>query len=199
MNISQKLAAFGLASVAVFAGTTLVAPFEGRVLETYVDPVGILTACYGHTGPELEHRQFFSEQQCLELFAKDLAKFDRQLLRLSHPVMLTDGEHAAYLSFIYNVGAEAFRASTLRRKLLATDRVGACNELSRWVYADGKKLPGLIRRREAERKVCLEELYDVETTAINRWSISAVYHCVFNYSDSPTRSFPFSGPFRSCD
>ena len=164
MNLSQKLAAFGLATATVIGGATLIAPHESRVLETYLDPAGILTACWGHTGPELKQRQFFSEKQCLELFAKDLGKFDRQLLRLTHPVMLTNSEHAAYLSFIYNVGAENFRTSTLRKKMLAGDRVGACNELPRWVYAKGVKYVGLVKRRNAEREVCLKELINVSTS-----------------------------------
>ncbi len=164
MNLSQKLAGFGLAAAVAFGGATLIAPHEGRVLETYIDPVGVLTACYGHTGTELKPRQFFTEQQCLEMLATDLSRFDRQLLRLTHPVVLTKSEHAAYLSFIYNVGAPAFKTSTLRKKLLAADRHGACHELSRWVYAKGKKLPGLIKRREAERRVCLKELIDVAKT-----------------------------------
>ncbi|WP_220769310.1 lysozyme [Shewanella sp. MBTL60-007] len=164
MNLSQKLAAMGLAAAAAFGGATLVIPHEGQVLGTYVDPVGILTSCYGHTGPELKPNQAFTEQQCLETLADDLSMFDRQLRRLTHPVELTQGEHAAYLSFIYNVGAGAFRTSTLRKKLLAADRVGACNELPRWVYAKGQKLPGLIKRRNAELKVCLKEIANVATT-----------------------------------
>ncbi|PKH62561.1 glycosyl hydrolase [Shewanella sp. Choline-02u-19] len=164
MNLSQKLAGLGLAAAVAFGGAALVIPHEGQVLETYVDPVGILTSCYGHTGPELKPRQTFTDQQCLETLADDLSMFDRQLLRLTYPVELTLGEHAAYLSFIYNVGAEAFRTSTLRKKLLAQERLGACHELPRWVYAKGKKLPGLIKRREAERKVCLKELIDVAKT-----------------------------------
>ncbi|MCL1048924.1 lysozyme [Shewanella abyssi] len=161
MNISQKLMALGLASVVAFGGATLVVPHEGQVLETYIDPAGVLTSCYGHTGPELKPRQFFTERQCLESLADDLSQFDRQLRRLTYPITLTDGEHAAYLSFIYNVGAGAFKDSTLRAKLLAGQRVGACNELPRWVYAKGKKLPGLIKRRESERQICLGELIDV--------------------------------------
>jgi hypothetical protein len=31
---------------------------------------------------------------------------------------------------------------------------GACAELSRWTYAGGKQLPGLVRRRAAERQLC---------------------------------------------
>lgn len=42
MNLSQKLAGFGLAAAVAFGGATLIAPHEGRVLETYIDPVCLL-------------------------------------------------------------------------------------------------------------------------------------------------------------
>lgn len=159
MSLKQRLMAMGLVAGVALAGSQLVAPHEGKVLGTYIDPVGILTACYGHTSKALKESQFFTEQQCLELLATDLINFDRQLLRLTHPIMLTEGEHAAYLSFIYNIGAESFRTSTLRRKLRGDDRVGACNELLKWVYAKGTKLPGLIKRRTHEQQICLKDLY----------------------------------------
>ena len=71
---------------------------------------------------------------------------------------LTQGELDAYTSFAYNVGLGAFQTSTLLRKLKAGDRVGACNELRRWVYAKGRVLPGLVARRAAEEKMCLSGL-----------------------------------------
>nr|WP_276554179.1 lysozyme [Cupriavidus gilardii] len=70
-------------------------------------------------------------------------------------VPLTDGQRTAFVSFTYNVGRGAFCGSTLVRKLNAGDYVGACNELPRWVYAKGVKLPGLVNRREQERALCL--------------------------------------------
>ncbi|MFG0453588.1 lysozyme [Shewanella sp. YQ_9] len=162
------LIAAGL-SGATLTGGVFIAEHEGRVLETYVDPVGILTSCYGHTDAELELGQFFTEQQCLAQLADDLDVAARQLHHYTVPVQLTDSEKAAYLSFIYNVGAEAFRTSTLRKKLLAGDHTGACNELSRWVYAKGEILPGLVKRRSAERELCLQELTNVEITERRSW------------------------------
>ncbi len=159
----SKIRAFLIAagfSGAVVTGGVFVAEHEGLVLGTYVDPVGILSACFGQTGPELELGQRFSEQECLAMLADDLEVFDRQLTNLVR-VPITDSERAAYLSFMYNVGAQNFSDSTLRKKLLRGDRVGACNELSRWVYAKGKKLQGLVNRRKAERQLCLKELSHV--------------------------------------
>ncbi|RLV60995.1 lysozyme [Parashewanella curva] len=163
MKLSQKLAAIGFSAIVAVSGG-FIADHEGYVPGVYVDPIGILTSCYGHTGDELQHGQFFSEQECLSQLANDLESFNQELLNLTKGVELSKGEHAAYLSFIYNVGSGNFRDSTLRKKLHNDDRVGACNELPRWVYASGIKLNGLIIRRENERKLCMRDLNHVSAT-----------------------------------
>lgn len=153
------LVSLGL-SGALLTGGAMVAQQEGLILGSYIDPVGIATACFGRTGPQVELGQSFTQQQCLSMLAEDLELYNKQLVKLV-PQHITRSEHAAYLSFIYNVGPGNFSESTLRKKLYRGDRIGACNELSRWVYAKGKKLQGLINRREAERQLCLKELSDV--------------------------------------
>ncbi len=155
-RIRNFLLAAGL-SGAVVTGGVLITEFEGEVHETYIDPAGIETACFGKTGPDIKSGQLFTRQQCLTMLASDLDDYDRQLINLTR-VPLSDGEHAAYLSFIYNVGAGTFSRSTLRKKLLAGDRVGACHQLTRWVYSDGRKLAGLVNRRAQELKICLRDL-----------------------------------------
>ncbi|MCL1126724.1 lysozyme [Shewanella surugensis] len=157
MNISRTLMMFGFAA-SVAGGGALIAEYEGQVFSSYLDPIGVLTSCYGHTGTDLKHGQTFTEKECLEQLATDLSQHNYKLMKLTHPVTLTDSEHGAYLSFIYNVGHQAFADSTLRKKLLAGDRVGACHELLRWIYAGGKKLKGLIKRRQSERQLCLRGL-----------------------------------------
>ncbi len=155
-RVRNFLIALGLSS-ALVTGGVLIAEHEGEVLSSYIDPVGIETACFGKTGAEIELGQVYSQQDCLSMLADDLEVYNRQLLNLTR-VELTDGEHAAYLSFIYNVGASAFASSTLRKKLQAGDRVGACHQLSRWVYAKGERLQGLVNRREHELKICLRDI-----------------------------------------
>ncbi|MGE4259997.1 lysozyme [Shewanella sp.] len=154
-NVRQFLIAAGF-SGAVLSGGVMIATEEALVTGSYLDPVDIITACYGHTSPTLTPGQTFTEEQCLAQLAKDLVRYNNQLMSLTRQVQLTDQEHAAYLSFIYNIGAGAFSTSTLRKKLLAGDRVEACQQLSRWVYAKGKKLSGLVIRRERERNLCLQ-------------------------------------------
>lgn len=151
MNIIQKaLLAGSLATAAAVVGY-----FEGRELVGYVDPVGIPTVCYGHTATA-RVGQVKTDAECEALLQQDLgialAAVDRRLPNLP-PVT-----RAALGSFVYNVGPGAFQSSTLLRKARAGDLAGACNELPRWVYAGGRVLNGLVRRREAERELCLEGL-----------------------------------------
>lgn len=138
------------------AATALVVPlvmrYEGTVPKTYRDPIGIITACTGHTGPELRMGQTFTRQQCEAMLFADLEKHASALACIHQP--LTDGQTAAFLSFAFNVGEGKFCGSTLVRKANAGDMQGACAELSRWVNAGGKPLPGLVKRRAAERAMC---------------------------------------------
>lgn len=153
--LQKKLLGMGLASAIALSGATLIAPWEGKVNKVYADPIGILTSCYGHTGKELKKGQKFTDEQCLEQLAEDLSEHNTQMMRYVH-VPLSQEEHAAYLSFTYNLGVGSFSKSTLLKKLNKGDREGACNELSRWNKAGGIVLNGLVKRREAERKLCLE-------------------------------------------
>jgi lysozyme len=151
VNIVRKSLLAGSMAMAV----SVVGYFEGRQLAGYVDPVGIPTVCYGHTATAVVG-QARSAAECEALLQQDLgialAAVDRHLPNLP------PATRAAMGSFVYNVGTGAFQSSTLLRKAKAGDLVGACNELSRWVYAGGRVLPGLVRRREAERELCLEGL-----------------------------------------
>lgn len=131
----------------------LIAHFEGTVPKTYLDPIGIKTACTGHTGPELRMGQTFTAEQCQEMLAGDVSIAAHGVQDcIGEP--LTDGELAAYTSFTFNVGVKAFCTSTAARRLNRGDHMGACSELSKWTLAGGRVLPGLVARRAAERAVC---------------------------------------------
>lgn len=162
-NVAAKLSALGLSAALALTGGTI-AVHEGYVPGVYVDPVGVLTACFGHTSPQLKLGMKMSEDECLALLAKDLVKHNGQLLS-AVSVPLSDYEHAAYLSFHYWAGSGNFRSSTLLKHLNAGRRVEACYELTNacgkfgcdgWVYAKGIKLPGLVKRRADERELCLK-------------------------------------------
>ena len=148
----KLIAKIGAATAALVVST--VAIYEGTVLRTYRDPIGIVSACTGHTGPELRMGQTFTKEQCTEMLYVDLLKHAQALECVKRP--MSDGQKAAFLSFSFNVGNGAFCSSTLVRKANAGDMPGACAELSRWTYAGGKQLLSLIKRRAAERKLCEE-------------------------------------------
>lgn len=84
-----------------------------------------------------------------------VSQFQIDLKKCIGDVPMHQHEWDAVVSWAFNVGSSAACSSTLVRKLKAGDYTGACNELTRWVYFNGRVLPGLQKRREAERKLCL--------------------------------------------
>lgn len=102
-----------------------------------------------------------TQEQCDTWFREDLAEANEAFNScVSEPVSIY--ERAAYVDLLYNIGSSAFCRSTLVKKLGVGDRKGACNEISRWVYANGKdcRLPesnclGIVKRRQNERELCL--------------------------------------------
>lgn len=153
-KIAKVLAGLGLSAAAVMAGSGTVSYFEGKENKAYVDPVGIVTICYGETRG-VKKGDYKTDEECLESLASELVEHEKGMLKAVR-VPLSIKEQAAYLSFTYNLGIKSFTNSTLLKKLNSGDRVGACNQLLRWNKANGKVLNGLTKRRQEENKLCLE-------------------------------------------
>lgn len=151
MNAKAKLTA-KIGAGAVALAIPLVVHFEGYVPWVHRDPIGRLAACYGHDDQTMTPGKRFTAAECQAMLDEDMLKHAQALDCIKRP--MTDGQKAAFLSFAFNVGNRAFCDSTLARKANAGDMAGACAELSRWTYAGGKQLPGLVRRRATERAVC---------------------------------------------
>lgn len=151
MSLKQRVIVGALTGALGMAGA-VVTWFEGRSLVAYLDPVGIPTICDGITAG-VSLGRVATEAECDALLAEELGKAMQVVDRLAIHEQ-PDTRRAALASFVYNVGAGAFARSTLLRKLNGGDVAGACAELSRWVYAGGKQLAGLVRRRAAERELC---------------------------------------------
>lgn len=135
---------------------TLIGGFEGLSLIAYRDPVGIPTACFGET-KNIRMGQKFSMAQC-EAMLQHSVQLAGQAVQRCVNVPLPDARRAALVSLTYNIGAANFCGSTLVRKLNAGDTVGACQQFHRWKYAKGIELPGLVRRRAEEAKLCMQDL-----------------------------------------
>lgn len=123
---------------------------EGLRLEAYRDAAGVLTIGYGHTKGVREGDRI-SAYWAKELLRQDVEEVAHEVLALD--VARTEGQLDALVSFAFNVGFGSLCGSTL---LKVIRRGGSCNqirrEFKRWVFADGKKLKGLERRREWEAK-----------------------------------------------
>jgi lysozyme len=150
-NFKKLLAAVGLSGA--LAGSYLIYPFEGQVNHVYADPINLLTVCVGHVNNTLRMGQTFTDEQCLETLVKDITKHDKQLMGVVK-VPMNDFQHAAFLSFVFNVGIVKFSNSTMLGKLNAGNYKASCDELIKWRYAGGKVLKGLERRREMETQMC---------------------------------------------
>jgi len=89
-----------------------------------------------------------------DILAKDLATFERGVLRLC-PEGLTQGRFDALVSFSFNVGLGNLQRSTIRMKHNRGDFDGAAEGFMAWTKAGGKELPGLVKRRKHERNLYL--------------------------------------------
>jgi len=134
----------------------LVKKYEGFRAVPYLCPAGYPTVGYGHVITKEETLQYpMSREFAEELLLQDLVKIEmliKPMIKVDiHPYMLD-----ALISFSFNVGAYAFRASTLRRKLNNHEWYECAEQFLRWIYAGGEILKGLIKRRQEEKELFLE-------------------------------------------
>ncbi|SFT94948.1 Phage-related lysozyme (muramidase), GH24 family [Kosakonia arachidis] len=133
------------------AGLTLIKSFEGLSLEKYRDAVGKWTIGYGHLIlPEENFPQALSKVEAEDLLRADLGMTERGVHRLV-TVDLNQNQFDALVAFAFNVGLGNLQSSTLLRLLNQGQYQAAADQLPRWNKAGGKILPGLTRRRDAER------------------------------------------------
>ncbi|UIM99575.1 lysozyme [Yersinia ruckeri] len=152
-SLKNKLIAAS-AGGAMAMAAVLIPSLEGVKHKPYQDVISVWTVCYGHTGKDIMLGKSYTEAECQALLDKDLRKTAAQVdPYIKKPI--PDTTRAALYSFAYNVGAGNFKTSTLLYRINQGDTVGACDQLRRWIYADGKQRKGLMNRREIEREVCL--------------------------------------------
>lgn len=139
---------------------SLVKGFEGFSASAYPDPPGqsqTWSIGYGHQirpGDPYTHNSVIPETEAATLLQQDLAGAAAAVTS-SVAVSLDPYQVSALISLAYNIGAGAFRSSTLVQKLNAGDLSGAGAEFSRWVYAGGQVNSTLQARRSVEQGVFL--------------------------------------------
>lgn len=139
---------------------------EGCRLAAYRDAAGVPTIGYGHTaGVRMGDR--ISQQQAKALLRQDAEAVMRQVRALD--VARTEAQLEALTSFAFNLGIARLRSSTLLKVIRQGGSKQAIQrEFKRWVYAGGRKLSGLVKRREWEASHFFAPSYPTDEEIINR-------------------------------
>lgn len=167
-------------------GAALMHKYEGCRNKPYLCPAHIWTIGYGHVLyqeqirlpvaykeedkfknplPVLrknyplreEDARVWSKTEIEELFADDVRSFERGVLRLVPAVSGRQGAFDALVSFAFNAGLGNLQRSQIRMRANRGDWEGAAEAFMQWTKGGGKVLPGLVKRREAERALFLSD------------------------------------------
>lgn len=130
--------------------------FEGRKLVAYKCPSNVWTVGYGETGPDIVQGVTWTIWQCEERLKDAVAKRAEAVDHLVK-VELTSNQRAALISFVYNIGIDAFKNSTLLRLLNQGKYIDAAGQFPVWNKSNGRILSGLVDRRDAEMELFLKK------------------------------------------
>ena len=152
MGLKQRIAV-GILSLSA-AGLIGIASHEGFSDTAYIPIAGdVPTIGFGSTeGVQLGDK--ITVPEALERLHRDVGNAE-SAIGLCVTVPLSQGEYDAFTSLAFNIGSSAFCSSTLVRKLNGGDYEGACQEIRKWVYSGGRKVQGLVNRREDEYRMCM--------------------------------------------
>lgn len=140
----------------------LIGNAEGCKREPYHCPANILTVGIGSTaagGEPIIPNKVYSDTEIADRWSKDIQT--AQQCVESYAVgqqPIPQSVYDALVSITFNAGCGALKKSTLFRYSYQGNYTQACNEFPKWVYGGGKKLPGLVNRRNKERALCLQDL-----------------------------------------
>lgn len=139
------------------AGVDLIKQHEGCRLTAYKCPAGVWTIGYGHTGSDVKQGLTITPAKAEQLLKADLAKFEKHVQNFDHKYHWAQNEFDALVSFAFNVGSiNQLTANKTRTK----DQIAQAMLL--YNKAAGKVLPGLTKRRQAERQLFLTPSQEVK-------------------------------------
>lgn len=142
-------------NAAVAIAADLCRIFEGFRSRPYLCPAGVPTIGFGSTfyqnGKKVTlNDQPITREQAEEMLQHELLSIAPYVVKLCPAVIGNERRIAALIDFCYNLGWPRLRASTLRKRINQRDWQSSKVEIQKWVNAGGKKLPGLVKRRELE-------------------------------------------------
>jgi len=147
-------------------GLDITESFEGLRLNAYKDVAGVVTIGYGHTGSDVSMGWTITPEQAQTLLQSDIAASAACVNSAVTP-SINQNQFDALVDFTFNVGRGSFLRSTLLVKINSGDFPGAANQfvwsdsdgkLHGWIYAGGEINAGLVRRRDAEKALFLQEV-----------------------------------------
>lgn len=137
----------------------LIESSEGFRTTVYRCPAGVPTIGFGSTR-DTDGKAItmtyppITRQQATNLMRTTLVHYEDAVNRFV-TVMLNQNQFDALVDFAYNVGCDALRSSALLKLLNVRDYAGAANEFEKWTHGGGVELPGLVKRRQAEKNLFL--------------------------------------------
>lgn len=139
-------------------GYELIKTFEGFRTDAYLDTGGVWTIGYGTirypNGKAVKFGDRCTKEQGEKYLMND-CKWVNDAIKQNVKRPLTQNQYDALASFIYNVGATAFKSSTLLRLINENKLDSAANEFGRWILDNGRVIKGLVNRRAAEKELFL--------------------------------------------
>ena len=167
-------------------GLALLRHLEGARGTAYPDAAGLWTIGIGHLlarselssgkillsgGKVLRYKDArLTTQEMEALLRSDMRPVDRAIAALVAGIdePLAQYQHDALCSFVFNIGATAFKASTLLKQLTLGHFDAVPAQMRRWVYAAGRVINGLKNRREAEVAIWEGRSYDGRSFFLRR-------------------------------
>lgn len=133
----------------------LIAPWEGKSNDPYVDIVGVTTVCYGETRVAMRR---YTDAECEDMLADAVGDFGGAVLERNPNLRDRPYQLAAATSLTYNIGKSAYARSTVARRFADGNWKGGCDAMLMWNRAGGRVIRGLTNRRRAERALCMTDL-----------------------------------------
>lgn len=135
-------------------GIDLIKEFEGFRSSAYKCPAGVWTIGYGHTAG-VKPGMKVTREQGEAMLRKDLKIYERHVAEALGNARTSQGQWDALVSFCYNAGPGNLRKSSMLRLHKQGRFLSAAQAFMAWTKGGGRVLPGLVRRRKAEKALYL--------------------------------------------
>lgn len=160
MGYKARIAGIGGIAAAIALIVPTIQRWEGHEARPYKDMVGVLTVCYGHTGPDIRPKEVYTPKECTELLEKDIGKFAEGVVKITPKIEDNPYVLASAISFSYNVGLGNYKKSSVAKNFNKEDYALGCAYMMVYNRAGGKYVQGLQNRREDEFSICIKGVID---------------------------------------